>query len=281
MASQDSILSTDGANNNIYHLSLNPSGPETIILLHGLFWSHLEYNYVTPHLQDSYHLLLIDLPGHSRSRRITPFSIATSVTQVAKVIRDHTHNGHAHVVGLSMGGFVARELTIQHPELVSTLFITGATRSTGWKAQVTRHLRIQYYAMGIPIWSPQWLYQRISARMGLLPHEQLQTEQQQNYTFETLKRGFGDIQSTTFEDIVALAKTGVRTLTVAGELQDGVEGAREMGRLLRDNGSPESKAVLAKRALHAWDMQLPELFAQSVRAWIEGKALPEQLEDLT
>lgn len=54
-----------------------------------------------------------------------------------------------------------------------------------------------------------------------------------------------------------------------------------MGRSLRENGSPESEAVLVLGAQHLWDLQFPSLFAESVTAWIGGQELPDGLKKLS
>jgi hypothetical protein len=45
-------------------------------------------------------------------------------------------------------------------------------------------------------------------------------------------------------------------------------------------GNGESRAVEVPTMRHPWDLQDPELFARSVVAWIEGIALPEEINDL-
>ena len=116
---------------------------------------------------------------------------------------------------------------------------------------------------------------------GMLPHDELRAEIQGNFSMELLREGYGSIGDMKLENtMAALAKTGVRTLTVAGEAQDDVAVCRQMGQLLRKGGSKASQAAVAKKALHAWDLQFPELFAKSIRAWIEEKGQPEGIEEL-
>lgn len=51
-----------------------------------------------------------------------PFSLLDMAADVAAVIRDCA-DGPVHVLGASLGGFIARWLAIEHPELVSTLTV--------------------------------------------------------------------------------------------------------------------------------------------------------------
>lgn len=70
---------------------------------------------------------------------------------------------------------------------------------------------------------------------------------------------------------------GVRIAVVAGGKRDQVAQTREMGKVLASMNS-ECKAFVVRDAVHLWDLQLPELFAQGVRAWIEGIEMPEEFE---
>lgn len=110
----------------------------------------------------------------------------------------------------------------------------------------------------------------------MLRHEELLGEMRANLRTEMVRDVYTSILKFTDEDVRAV---GVRTLAVAGGLQDDVEGTRRMGRELR-GGCKESKAVVVRNAVHTWDLQLPGLFAQGVKAWIEGWELPVEFEEL-
>jgi hypothetical protein len=71
-----------------------------------------------------------------------------------------------------------------------------------------------------------------------------------------------------------------RVALVAGGKHDDFETAREMGKIIIEN-CQGSKAYVVRKAIHGWDLQYPELFAQGVRAWIEGSTMPEEYEELT
>jgi hypothetical protein len=43
----------------------------------------------------------------------------------------------------------------------------------------------------------------------------------------------------------------------------------------------ECKAFVLQEAVHLWDLQLPELFAQGVRAWVTGAQMPRDFEELS
>ncbi|KAI0410877.1 alpha/beta-hydrolase [Xylaria grammica] len=265
----------------LFYVSMNPSAEETILFLHGLFCSHLEFSLVAPHLTD-YHLLLVDLPSHSRSHASGPFTLANCTAHVASLIRKHAHNGRAHVVGLSAGGFVGMRFATQHPELVTSLFVSGATPFQGYQGWLATHPRALYPLLAATTtWVPDSTYRWATGRMGLLPHEELHAETQANFSFDMVQLGYGQLAGFTLEgSVLDVARAGVRTLVLAGEVVDDARTAGAMGRLLRENGSPDSKAVLVQGAQHLWDLQFPLLFAESAKAWIESRELPAELSVL-
>ena len=86
---------------------------------------------------DSLRILRIDLPGHGSSQAVTePFTIAELEDAVLGVV-DEAGGGAFHLAGLSLGGAIALELAISHPERVKSLalFCTGSKIGTaeGWE----------------------------------------------------------------------------------------------------------------------------------------------------
>lgn len=76
-------------------------------------------------LRDDHHLLVPDLPGHGRSRDVAWASLADTAGEIAEVIKNHARERRAHLVGLSLGGFVAYHLARDYPEVVETVIVTG------------------------------------------------------------------------------------------------------------------------------------------------------------
>lgn len=264
----------------LFHISLLPDhteGSHTVLFLHGLLSNHLEFADVIPYLSD-YHILALDLPRHSQSAEIQPFTLSSAADHVADLIRKKAQRCRAHVVGLSAGGFVAMELAKRHPELVESLFVTGASPFRGWTKWLAERPSMIYYCLASFVkYCPDWLYWSMCSWVGLKRHDDLRKDMKRNFSFGLVTDAYGTILNFTQDDVSGIS---TRTLAVAGGAQDDVEATREMGRALRRN-CPTSKAAVAKGALHAWDLQFPELFARSVRAWMENLALPYGLEELS
>lgn len=279
----ESTESTDLSDSVLpYHQSLNPTQPTTIILLHGLLSSHLEYAHVVPHLS-SYHLLVPDLPGHSQSQSLPgPYTIPSMADTIATLISRRAHGGTAHIVGLSMGGFVTMDLARRYPDLCRTAFVTGAAPFEGIFKFMAKHPWLAYGIMWILDKIPDQWYWWMAERNGLVRHEELKREMGRNRRWEVVRAVYTSILGCLgWGEVRAIRE--VRTLNVAGGKQDDVQATKKVGQVWKESGVAEatgSRAVVVRDALHAWDLQMPELFAEGVKAWIEGRELPEKFEEL-
>jgi hypothetical protein len=80
------------------------------------------------------------------------------------------------------------------------------------------------------------------------------------------------------EDFKGIEQT--RVMLVAGGKSDDVQATRRAGQIIKEK-CLGSRAFVVRNAVHAWDLQFPELFAQGVRAWVENvKELPKEFEEL-
>lgn len=262
---------------------LSPSSQEdrtetsqTIIFLHGGESCDLEFSRIAPLLQDTYEILLFDLPGHSRSSSI-PFSFDNAVKGLANLIESQIESKQAHVVGLSLGGIVGLELARKHPEYVRTLWCTGAAPFSGFKHWlISRSLLVSCLIATVGSIANERMFWA-SLGKDVEPIAGLRVEVQKNQNVKTMRSVFDELASFTVHNLAQIQN--VRIAFVAGGKQDSVEDTLEAGKVLRKS-NPESRAFVVRNAIHWWSLQMPELFAQGVRAWIEGKELPKDFEPL-
>jgi len=103
--------------------------PETVFLLHAAMGNSQRWFSWVPKLARQYRVIRMDLRGHGQSSIPSPqqdFSLQHLVDD-AVALMDQLGIDKAHIVGNSAGGYVAQQLTLQHPERVKTLALYGAT----------------------------------------------------------------------------------------------------------------------------------------------------------
>ncbi|KAK0672603.1 putative hydrolase [Cercophora samala] len=270
-------------NTSLSFTSWNDNKPTTIVLLHGGFTCRLEFALVLPHLSD-FHLLVPDLPLHSASRHVKPGTTDNSARHVAQLIQSHAHGGKAHVVGVSMGGYIAQCLALDNPDIVLSLFVTGAAPASGARLFMAQWPALTYYSMKMMLgWVPGWWYQWQASLLGLKLDLELIEEMKGNITWEVVQDMFPWILSFGLDDVRRLK---VRTLHIAGAKGDDVGMMVRTAEALRDRKTeqggvwPEdgSGGFVLREGVHGWDMQFPELFADGVRVWVEGGSVLEQFE---
>ncbi|KAJ4256826.1 hypothetical protein NW762_008922 [Fusarium torreyae] len=259
----------------LYFRSHNDFSPTSIVLVHGLFSCHLEWEHVIPHLSD-YHLIVPDLPQHSKSRELGPFSLELGADKVADLIQKYAHNGQAHVVGLSLGGFTTMEIIRRYPKLVKTAFITGATPFSPWQVWAAERPNLLHYGLKFVLNSG--IYSFSAWKTGLKDHTQLRSEIAANNDWTLVNNAYGGLIKWRQEAVDEVAKEDKRILAVAGDQGDNLEGTKELAETFRlhgREGGKRSTACVIKGAIHGWNLQFPELFAEGIRAWVEEEPLPE------
>lgn len=99
-------------------------GP-TIVLVHGLGGSHLNWDLLAPRLTGQARVLALDLPGFGMSRPTRrPATIRTNVAVLARFVRE-VAGPPVVLVGNSMGGLVSVLLTAREPDLVRGLVLVA------------------------------------------------------------------------------------------------------------------------------------------------------------
>ena len=100
---------------------------EAVVMIHGYSADKTVWMRFAPHFTDRYRVLVLDLPGHGE----TPFDPALrhdTMSQAQRVLRAMDALGirRAHLVGNSMGGFIAAQLALHHPERVQSATLIDA-----------------------------------------------------------------------------------------------------------------------------------------------------------
>lgn len=117
LGARELSVETDRA--TLHGFSFEGANPDTIVLLHGLGDASTTWFQTIRPLRDRHDLLALDLPpfGLSSLKSLDHLAPSLLADEVATVLEDRL-DGPVHVVGQSMGGWVAAHLLARHPDLV-------------------------------------------------------------------------------------------------------------------------------------------------------------------
>jgi len=271
---------------SLYFQSSGPDNAPTILFLHGGGGESWMWKPVIQHLPD-YHCLAADLPEHGQSRHIAPFSMGLATEKVADLIRAQAPGGKASIVGLSEGAQVTVQLLATAPELVDKTIVSSAllrpTPGMGWASSAS--IVKWTYRMSIPPFLNNDWWIRLNMKYATGIPDEHYTEFKKSFQ-ETTESQFVNLMlaNQTYRLPKGLGKATAPTLVLAGKKEYAA-----MKQSVRDlvSALPNAKGGLINLGKkfsmaneHNWALATPELFAQTVRAWIEGKSLPKEIEIL-
>ncbi|RLC97640.1 MAG: alpha/beta hydrolase, partial [Chloroflexi bacterium] len=108
----------------IYYEMMGQGDP--LLLIHGLGSSSQDWEMQLPELSSHFQVISIDLRGHGRSGKPPgPYSVSLLAEDTARLISELGLES-VHILGISLGGMVAFQLTLDHPELVRSLVIVNS-----------------------------------------------------------------------------------------------------------------------------------------------------------
>lgn len=100
---------------------------EAVVLVHGFSADKVVWVRFAKHFTRRYRVLVLDLPGHGDTA-YQPALNHSAASQAARVLRamDALGIARAHVVGNSMGGFIAARMAHDHPHRVASATLVDA-----------------------------------------------------------------------------------------------------------------------------------------------------------
>lgn len=93
-----------------------------LIIVHGLFGSADNWRTLSKKFAENFRVYCVDLRNHGRSAHIDGMSYEEMAADLLKFMADQQID-QAHIIGHSMGGKVAMQLALSHPEKVSRLVV--------------------------------------------------------------------------------------------------------------------------------------------------------------
>jgi pimeloyl-ACP methyl ester carboxylesterase len=253
---------------DLYLKETGPKNAETIIFLHGSAMAGWIWDGQIKEFDD-YHCIVPDLPEHGRSINVKPFTIHKSAEMISEIIRNHTNNGNAHLVGISVGAQIIIQILSKNPELVDHAIISGTL------IQRTSHneslLKLLDYAINVyePVKNTDFfikanmrtynmhkcLFDKFKESTLIIKHDSLNRVLKENMLF---KQPDG------------LEKIEVPVLVMAGEkdykiIKDSVDDLLISLQI--------SEGYIAPNVGHLWNLEDPNHFNFILRRWITNKSL--------
>ncbi|MFK7831025.1 MAG: alpha/beta fold hydrolase [Congregibacter sp.] len=117
--SSDGGVMSDREGGTLYATVRGAGAP--VILLHGLFGMGSNLGALARALEPAYEVHQLDLPNHGRSYWSARMDITEMADAVSRYIQQHLSGRVPRVAGHSLGGKVAMQLALSHPEQVAAL----------------------------------------------------------------------------------------------------------------------------------------------------------------
>lgn len=111
-----------------FYYEINGSG-DPLLFIHGLGSSTRDWEFQVPEFSPKYKVITVDLRGHGKSDKPKgPYSISMFATDVAEIIK-YLDLADVSIVGISLGGAIVLQLTIDYPELIKNLVVVNSRAS--------------------------------------------------------------------------------------------------------------------------------------------------------
>ena len=246
--------------------SQNPA----IVFLHGGGLSGRMWAPQMEAFSREYYCLAPDLPEQGRSAQIKPFELESSSAAVAELIRARCLDQQAYIVGLSLGGALALTLLRSAPELCLKVLVSGTSGrlSSILGAVSIASARLYRYMNSESLVKASVKQFGIPKEYQADFREDLLIGASEEFTVNFTRALMNFVMPQNVETPLLVAVGGKETF-VAKKAARGL--VKEI---------PGSQGVLVPKVGHVWNLQEPQLFNQMLKAWIEEKALPAQLESL-
>lgn len=258
---------------DLYIKETGKNNDETIIFLHGGGIAGWMWDKQVESFQD-HHCIIPDLPEHGKSIEVKPFTMQSAADMIIDIIKNQSLNGKAHLVGISLGAQIIVQILSTAPEVVNHAIISGtlvhSIPHTKTFLKLLNYLIKAYEPVKDTNFfikanmrtynMPKSLFKEFKESTRLIKPDSLNRILKENMLFKMPS---------------GLEKAEVPVLVMTGEKDYKIikESARDLINVL-----PNSEGAMALKVGHMWNIENPELFNNTLRAWITDETLPKGLD---
>jgi 3-oxoadipate enol-lactonase len=230
----------------------------TVVFVHAFGSSSRAWTHQLRAFSDRHRVLAPDLPGHGEAAD-TPFTLDRAVDRVHATIAEA--GDQAGVIGISGGAVVALLACLEHPSQVAWLVLAaGLARPPRWLAVQRAIARI----------TPEAMLTRLLAGTysgGSASHARAAAEDFRRCGKSTYLAGLRELSALDLRP--RLGEVTVQTLVLCGSRD---RANIPLSRALAA-GMPTAQLQIIPDATHLWNLQQPEVFNQTVAAFIDAREL--------
>ncbi len=247
-----------------------PMAP-AIVFLHGGGLSGRQWQLQMERLPD-YYCLAPDLPEQGKSLNLGPFRLEDAARRVIELIDERVPSKRVHLVGLSLGADLALAMMRIAPASIDHVIVSAAAPL----GKVFGKLVLALASSPISFLYLEKQFKAASKLLGI-------PEAYRAIFCEDLLLAVNPTSTRHFiEALIELplwlpSESAIPTLVAVGEREGIVakQAAKKVIACLK-----HAQGVVAPGVNHVWNLQAPDLFTDTVRAWIEDRPLPGVLRPL-
>lgn len=121
------------------HYDITGDGPQTILFIHGLLLASESWEKQRDFFSSTHRVVTFDLRGQGRSEHTRDHLDLDSLADDAIALIESLHLGPCHLVGFSMGAFIALRIAARRPDLVRSQMLIGASADAEERSNAPRY----------------------------------------------------------------------------------------------------------------------------------------------
>ena len=239
-----------------------------LVLLHGGLGSGEMFGPVLPSFTDHYQVILVDLQGHGRTADIDrPIDVRLMADDVAALI-EHLGLDDVDLVGYSLGGGVALQTAIRHPERVRRLVAASANvrRDATYADILAQQGQVSAAAAEFMKETPMYeLYQRVAPRPEDFPRllDKMGESMAQDFDFSD------DVRGLQVPTLVMAADADMAPPSHYVEVFGLLDGGQRDGGWMGEGRPAGGHALAILPGLTHYNLFASPLFAQATLAFLD------------